>query len=161
LAGDKSAGDELATAFQPLVRAIVHQVLGITRQEDWEDSVQTVFLKLFGNLAKWQGRCPFCKFVAVVAGRRCIDWVRCERRMAPLPSAELIDHRGAPLSNALVAQLERVLATCPANLQLTWQLYSKGMRTEEIAARMGRSARTVRNWLAEIREQLAQCLNDI
>jgi RNA polymerase sigma factor (sigma-70 family) len=160
LAGDRTAGDELARTFKPLVWTIVQRVLGSTRRESWEDATQAVFLKLFSNLRKWQKRCPFCKFVAVVAARHCIDVVRCEKQIAPLPSAEPVDHRAAPVSDALVSRLECVLATFPQTWQLAWRLHCEGVAGQEIAARVDRSSRTVRLWLATIRDRLTQCLYD-
>jgi DNA-directed RNA polymerase specialized sigma24 family protein len=73
LGGDRSAGDELARKFTPVVRAVVSRVLGLGRREDWDDACQTIFLRLFTNLGRWEGRCPFCKWLAVVAARRAID----------------------------------------------------------------------------------------
>lgn len=148
-------------AFRPLVMAIVKRALGPARRQDWEDLVQAVLLKLFRNLGKWQEGCPFCKFVAVLAGRRCIDWLRCERPMAAFAPEMLVDHRGPPVSEAVIARLECVAATFPANLQVAWRSHCEGLKTEDIAVRVGRAARTVRLWLAEVRRELAKCLDDV
>src|SRR5438132_1512424 len=69
LAGQRSAGDELVVKFTPLVRSIVQRVLGPGRREEWDDACQAVFLRVFANLGRWEQRCPFCKWLAVVAAR--------------------------------------------------------------------------------------------
>src|SRR4051794_41921759 len=73
LDGDRTAGDELAKKFTPLVRAVVARVLGPGRREEYDDAAQTIFLRMFANLQRWEGRCPFCKWLAVVAARRGVD----------------------------------------------------------------------------------------
>src|SRR3954463_11990525 len=82
LGGDRGAGDELARKFSALVKAVVARVLGPSRREDWDDACQMIFLRLFANLHRWERRCPFCKWLAVVAARRAIDL---SRRPAPYP----------------------------------------------------------------------------
>src|SRR5688500_15166209 len=96
LGGDRAAGDELAAKFAALVRSIVQRVLGPGRREDWDDASQAVFLRVFANLHRWEQRCPFCKWLAVVAARRAIDVSRLPEAMARLPLAEVPDPRPAP-----------------------------------------------------------------
>src|SRR5262249_25743476 len=75
-AGDRRAGDELVKKFSRLVQAIVQRRLGSERRGDWEDACQAVFLRVFSRLDRWDGRCPFCKWMAVVAAHRIIDLIR-------------------------------------------------------------------------------------
>src|SRR5215211_1169176 len=96
LSGDRAAGDELATKFGGLVRRIVQRVLGPGRREEWDDAAQAIFLRVFANLHRWEQRCPFCKWLAVVAARKAIDVSRLPDAMERLPAAELPDPRPPP-----------------------------------------------------------------
>ena len=79
--------------FTALVRSIVQRVLGPGRREEWDDACQAVFLRVFANLGRWEQRCPFCKWLAVVAARKAIDVSRLPDAMERLPAAELADPR--------------------------------------------------------------------
>ncbi|HVS37331.1 MAG TPA: sigma-70 family RNA polymerase sigma factor, partial [Gemmataceae bacterium] len=96
LAGDREAGDALARKFAGLVRSIVQRVLGPGRREEWDDACQAVFLRVFTNLGKWEERCPFCKWLAVVAARRAIDLVRLIEPATPHLQGDVADLRPAP-----------------------------------------------------------------
>jgi DNA-directed RNA polymerase specialized sigma subunit len=58
LVGNREAGNELARKFTPVIWAIVKQVLGRGRREEWEDLSQIIFLRVFAKLEKWEARCP-------------------------------------------------------------------------------------------------------
>jgi RNA polymerase sigma factor (sigma-70 family) len=163
VAGDRTAGDELARTFEPFVRSIVCRTLGGTRRSDWDDAVQIAFMKLFRNLKKWRQECPFCAFVAVVVSRQCLDLLRAERNEranAPLPVTDPPDHRCPPVTDTLVQQLEAALACFPENWQEAWRQSLEGVPQDEIASRVGRATRTVRLWIAAIRDRLAEVLNE-
>jgi len=159
LAGDRSAGDALVEKFTPLVRAVVARVLGPQRREDWDDACQTIFLRLFSNLNQWGQRCPFCKWLAVVAARRAIDLSR-----VPLqPQTSLATEVVAPPSSRPDADtIERIHALVqrfPPQWREVWQLWLAGMPREEIARRSGKSLRTIQYWLAEMLDYLREQLN--
>src|SRR5262249_46210387 len=96
LGGDRAAGDELARKFTPLVRAVVARVLGPGRRDEYDDAAQTIFLRLFSTLGSWQGRCPFCKWLAVVAARRAIDLGRLSCPEVSFPLDQVPDQRPEP-----------------------------------------------------------------
>ena len=64
--GNQDAGNRVVRRFTPLVRAIVSRMLRY-RRDDWEDTMQTVFLRLATRAAQFRNECPYCKYVAVVA----------------------------------------------------------------------------------------------
>jgi RNA polymerase sigma-70 factor (ECF subfamily) len=162
LAGERQAGDELARKFAPLVHSIVQRVLGAGRREHWEDACQAIFLRLFTNLAKWGQRCPFCKWLAVVAARRAIDLGRLTETPPadPLLVEDLADPRPPP-DRETIEQIERAVARFPAEWRQVWDWYVQGLPREEMARRCGKSLRTVQYWLAEmldhLREGLGEC----
>jgi RNA polymerase sigma-70 factor (ECF subfamily) len=159
LDGDRSAGDELAQKFMPLVLRIVQRVLGPQRREEWEDACQAIFLRIFANLGKWEQRCPFCKWLPVVAGRRAIDFTRLPPPPGPLPAADLPDHRGPAIDRDLIECVERLVATFPQEWQRVWGLWLQGVGREEIASQAGKSLRTIHYWLAEMLEQIRETLD--
>ena len=154
LAGDRGAGDELAQKFGGLVQRIVQRVLGPERREEWEDACQAIFLRIFANLNKWEQRCPFCRWLPVVAGRRAIDFTRLPAPMAPLPAGEVADLRCCDKPDPeLVQQIEQVVARFPPEWRQVWELWLQGARREQIARQAGKSLRTIQYWLAEMLEQ--------
>jgi RNA polymerase sigma-70 factor (ECF subfamily) len=160
LAGDRSAGDELARKFTPLIRGIVHRVLGPGRREEWDDACQAIFLRLFSNLGKWEQRCPFCKWLAVVAARRAIDLGRLPDAMDRLPSDEIADHRSGPPDRETIERIEQTVARFPKEWRNVWEWWAQGERREEMAKRSGKSLRTIQYWLAEMLDQVREGLGE-
>lgn len=160
LANDRVAGNELATKFAPLVGRIVQRVLGPQRREEWEDACQAIFLRVFSNLRGWDARCPFCKWLAVVAARRAIDYTRLPGPMERLPGEEIADARPEPVDRELIERLEAAVARFPPEWRAVWELACQEVHRDEIARRLGKSVRTVQYWLAEMREALLDCLAD-
>jgi len=162
LAGDRAAGDELARKFTPLVAAIVQRVLGPSRREEWDDVRQSVFLRVFSRLHTWQQRCPFCKWLAIVAARRAIDCLDTATVPLSLTTDEVAQpERGSPLDADTIAAIEARVSrwTDPNRVQLyRWML--EGVPREEMARRLGKSVRTIQYMLASIRDELAECLRD-
>ena len=157
LAGDRDAGDELVRKFAPLVQSIVHRVLGPGRREQWEDACQAVFLRLFANLGRWEQRCPFCKWLAVVAARRAIDLGRLAEPADRLPAEDIADPRPPP-DPETVERIERIVSRFPPEWRRVWEMWVQGLAREEMARRVGKSLRTVQYWLAEMLDQLREGL---
>jgi RNA polymerase sigma-70 factor (ECF subfamily) len=160
LAGQRSAGDALARKFTPLVRSIVQRVLGPARRGEWDDACQTIFLRLFSNLHKWEHRCPFCKWLAVVAARRAIDLGRLPDPPARIPLEQIPDTRPAPPDRETIERIEKAVAHFPAEWRQVWEWWLQGMRREEMAQQAGKSLRTIQYWLAEMLDQLRESLGE-
>jgi RNA polymerase sigma-70 factor, ECF subfamily len=158
--GDRAAGDALAQKFAALVRSIVQRVLGPGRRDEWDDACQAIFLRLFTNLHKWDNRCPFCKWLAVVAARRAIDQCRLADPTVRLPEADIADPRPAPPDPETVERIERMVTRFPPEWRLIWDLWVQGVRRDEMAKRTGKSLRTVQYWLAEMLDQVREGLAD-
>ena len=158
LAGDRGAGDALACKFTPLVRGIVQRVLGPSRREEWDDACQAIFLRVFGNLKKWEERCPFCKWLAIVAARRAIDLSRLPDPMRRLPLDDVADPRPQPPDRETIERIEQAVARFPPEWRRVWEGWMQGVRREEMARQVGKSLRTIQYWLAEMLDQLRECL---
>jgi RNA polymerase sigma-70 factor (ECF subfamily) len=157
LAGDREAGNELARKFTSLVWSIVMRVLGPARREEWEDASQVIFLRVFANLEKWEKRCPFCKWLAIVAARRAIDCIGMHEPVVQLtidpPDPSVLDPDTMDCIKTRVAGLS-------PELQQLFEMWKQGLSREEMARQLGKSLRTIHYWLADIREALQDCLPD-
>ena len=160
LAGDREAGDALARKFTPLVRGIVQRVLGPGRRAEWDDACQAIFLRLFANLNKWGQRCPFCKWLAVVAARRAIDLSRLAQPAQHLAVEEIPDPRPAPPDRETIERVEEAVRRFPPEWQQVWEWWVQGVRRDEMAKRTGKSLRTIQYWLAEMLDQLRERLSE-
>ncbi len=158
--GDRGAGDALARKFTPLIFRIVQRVLGSEGREEWEDASQAVLLHLFTNLGKWQQKCPFCKWVAVVAARRVIDLNRLHQVLPRLPDGDLADPRPGPSERDTFEAIEKTVAGFPAEWRCLWECWLQGATREEMAQRLGKSLRTIQYWLAEMLDQVRQALRE-
>jgi RNA polymerase sigma factor (sigma-70 family) len=160
LAGNRAAGDALAVKFTALVRSIVQRVLGQGRREEWDDACQAIFLRVFANLGKWEKRCPFCKWLAVVAARRAIDLDRLPGAMQRLPLEEVADPRRAPPDPETLERIAATVARFPPEWLRVWDWYVQGVRREEMARQSGRSLRTIHYWLSEMLDQVREALGE-
>ena len=160
LEGDRRAGDALATKFGGLVRAVVAKVMGPSRREEWDDACQTIFLRLFTNLHRWEQRCPFCKWLAVVAARRAIDMGKLPQPPTRIPLEQIPDPRPAQPDRETIERIEALVARFPPEWRQVWDGWLQGDRREDIAARMGKSLRTIQYWLAEMLDTLRENLTD-
>jgi RNA polymerase sigma-70 factor (ECF subfamily) len=160
LEGDRDAGDALARKFAPLVRSIVQRVLGPARREEWDDACQAIFLRLFANLHKWEKRCPFCKWLAVVAARRAIDLGRLSEGMHRLPLEDVADPRPAPPDRETIERIEQAVARFPLEWRKVWDGWVQGLRREEMARLSGKSLRTIHYWLAEMLDHVRETLGE-
>lgn len=160
LGGDRGAGDALARKFSPLVRAIVGRVLGPGRREDWDDACQAIFLRLFTNLSRWERRCPFCKWLAVVATRRAIDLGRLPVLGDRVPLEQVPDPRPGPPDAEMIERIAAVVGRFPAEWRRVWDGWVAGEKREELARQTGKSLRTVQYWLAEMLDQVREALGE-
>lgn len=164
LNGDHSTGNALAQKFTRLIQSIVSRVLGPSRREEWDDAVQMVFLRLFANLDQWDQRCPFCKWLAVVAARRAIDVSRMSNHRADVQSLtekDVMDPRSESTDHETVLRIEEQVKKFPAEWQQVWTMWMEGHSREEMSEAMKKSVRTIQYWLAEMFEQLRNCLSDV
>src|SRR5262245_26189496 len=157
LAGDRSAGDELARKFTGLVRAIVQRTLDTTNQAEIDDASQAIFLRLFSRLEAWEQRCPFCRWLAVVAARRAIAYARPSNEPLPLPLFDVVEPTGERDAET-VAAIEQVVASWPPERRQLFEWLAQGVDRDEMARRLGKSVRTIQYWLAGIRDELEECL---
>lgn len=78
LDGDERSFEELVRRYERLVLNIVYHFMG--RSDQVEDMAQEIFLRLYDNLAKYDGRKPLSAWLGRIAANRCIDELRRRRR---------------------------------------------------------------------------------
>jgi RNA polymerase sigma factor (sigma-70 family) len=153
------AGNELVEQFSPLVFRIAQRVLGPTRQGEWQDASQAIFLKLHRSLKTWRGQGRFCGWLKVVAARRAIDFTKIPSEFPGLPAEEPPDPRPPAATAAEVREcINRVLAELPDHLRAAALLLEEGLTRAQVAERMGKSLRTVQYWVASLHDALLPCL---
>jgi RNA polymerase sigma factor (sigma-70 family) len=159
LAGNQAAGEVLANKFRPLVFAVVKRVLGPGRRGQWEDAVQAALLRVLARLHTWQGRAPFCKWLAVVVAHWAIDFIRRDEPVAPLIDQDVPDPSGqAKAFREALDCIEEVAAGLPTRQRQLYEWLVEGVAHTEMARRLGLSLRTVQYDLEELRARLRPCL---
>ncbi len=159
LQGDRPAGEELAAMLLPLVQGVVRRVFGQQRSSDWEDATQTILLHILQKLSTWRAECPLRGWAAVVAARRALD-LRSRRTFLPLEMdvAARIPSRSDAEISELSNQVRKAILGFPPDWRQVLEWEVEGVNHEEIAARLGRSRRTIQYWLEHMRNALLHCL---
>lgn len=158
LDGDALAGEELASKFRPLVLQIVRKVLGPENQGQREDAYQEAMLRIFSKLDTWEERCPFCKWLAIVATRRVVDLKRKPHPQQLDVPESIVDDRPHGVTVDTQEIVDSVLQKLSVQERLAWELSLNGIAPAQIAQRVGKSERTVQLWLASIRSKLNERL---
>jgi RNA polymerase sigma factor (sigma-70 family) len=160
LAGRREAGDELIRHFTPLVRAIVQRVLGAERRDEWDDVCQMAFLRMLSRLSTWEQRCPFCRWLSVVAVRVALNWLH----LPPFPPSLSASDPPAPSPASVASEtLERIeahAARWPPERRQLFDWLVQGVSREEMARRLNVTERTVYRLLNTMREELLICLEE-
>lgn len=86
---DEAAARALVDRVQPLVEKLVRAHL--PRNDDVEDLMQDVFLKLFSRLGQYRGQVPFEHWVSRVAVSTCIDRLRAQKRRPAVRWSDLTE----------------------------------------------------------------------
>lgn len=72
--GDKKAFELLVQEYQNKIYTLCYRYVG--NQEDAKDLAQEVFIKLYRNIGKFEGRSSFSTWLYQIAGNTCKDFLR-------------------------------------------------------------------------------------
>lgn len=165
LAGNQDACNEMIPNLTPLIAAIVRRILRSSIPHDHEDAVQEVLWKVFNRLDVWRGECPFCNWVQIVAARHAITLNIAQTRKIRTVSLPPGDIAGSPpdtSSRDLGDCPEKVLAKVPAKWRQVFDLIYKEERLrKDVAEIVGQPLRTIDDWLAKMREQIRNCVENL
>ncbi len=153
---DEAAARTLVQRLQSHVEKIVRAHL--PRQEETEDLMQEVFLKVFSRIEQFRGQVPFQHWVARIAVSTCIDKLRAHRsrplvrwsdlseeERAALDALAAIDGRDSTVDTNAWGVLEKLLAALsPAERLLITLLDLEERSIAEVCAQTGWNSGVVR-----------------
>src|SRR6266851_3438620 len=102
---DEEAARSLLHEIYPLVMKLVRAHL--PRRTSEEDLAQTIFMKIFANLAQYSGTVPLEHWVSRIAINACLNQLRVERVRPELRWSDLSEEEGYVLE-ALTATSDEV-----------------------------------------------------
>jgi RNA polymerase sigma factor (sigma-70 family) len=165
LDSDQAGAEELVRTLTPMVEAAVRKKLPYAPPEDHADVRQETFLRVFRYIGAWRGECFFCLWVRQVAIRAAYDQARSDRQIGLIPTVTddpdgVVDWKTEDLSPQVWACIERTVEGLPTDMRRAYEVRTKeGMTLEETAKTVGKSAKTIYNWLQSITIALLDCLD--
>jgi RNA polymerase sigma-70 factor (ECF subfamily) len=148
--GDQEAARLLIEHLYPLVIKLVRAHL--PRRTSEEDLVQTVFMKVFGNLHQYSGRSPLEHWVSRIAVNTCLNQIRVEKVRPELRWSDLSEEEAQVLESlasdpqdlhpgqqvASRELVEKLMESLPAQDRLVIHLlHLEGRSMEEVRALTG------------------------
>ncbi|MGI8330330.1 RNA polymerase sigma factor [Actinomadura scrupuli] len=160
--GDETALEQVYDLFSPLVYGLAARVTA--NAEGARDVAQEVFITLWERPHLFDPeRGSLRTFLAVIAHRRAVDWVRRESR-ANLPAPADRDHHPEEVEDSVVANeladiVRRRLVALPPPLRAVLEMaYFQGHTYREVAARLsipeGTAKSRIRSALARLGREL-------
>lgn len=165
VAGEEDALGEVYQAFGGLVLAMANRVIG--DRDAARDVAQEVFVQFWQRpLAYDPARGPLRSWLAMVAHRRAVDWVRREerRRRLPITAFEPLEHPppDETVETADVhCRVRRSVQTLPETLRAAVELaFYRGLTYREIAVELGIPEGTAKSRMRSALQRLARSLAD-
>jgi len=170
VAGDEAALTEVYGAFAALVTGVAFRVLG--DRDLARDVTQEVFVQVWRSpLAYEPDRGSLRAWLALLAHRRAVDWVRREERRRRLPAAAAAATAGgaeqAPAADEIVEKTETVdlvrhgVRNLPESLRVAVELaFYRGLTYRQIAVELGIPEGTAKSRMRAALRRLARCLAD-
>jgi RNA polymerase sigma-70 factor (ECF subfamily) len=168
VAGDEAALAEIYGAFAPLVTAVAFRV--VRDPDAAADVAQEVFVQFWRSpLVYDPARGSLRAWLALLAHRRAVDWVRGEQRRCGLPLAaaeQASDVEAVPVDEVVTDAdtLERVrhgVRALPSALRVAVELaFYRGLTYRQVAAELGIPEGTAKSRLRLALHRLARCLAD-
>lgn len=159
-------------AFARLYQATSAKLFGIIvrilKRPDLADEVlQEVFVKIWDRAGDFDPRVASpITWMAAIARNRALDEIRRKRPESIEDHPELLEMASADasaLTNVMRAEDGRRLADCLSRLdaprrQMVVLAYCEGLSRDELAAKYGQPANTIKTWLRRSLAQLKGCL---
>lgn len=158
--GEPPAQEELVRRLEPVVRSICRRYLGYG--PDAEDAMQEVYLRVFRNIHRWDGRRPVYSWVAAIAINLCRSALSQRGRRGPTmeASADATESGDVPMVDEELADaLRRAMEELRPEYRRVVELYHlDGLPYETIAEILDKPVGTVKTWLHRARAALARSL---
>lgn len=154
-------------AFHTIVELCQTWVYGMAyrmtyNRADAEDISQEIFLRLYRGLPRYNIALPFIPWFRRLATNTCLNYLRSQRRRAPLDAGaeikeEVADAPRRTSDDRILLALNRL----PAEYRMAIALrYFEEMAVDEIAGTMELPVGTVKTWLFRARNELKGFLKE-
>ena len=156
--GDTAAFEQLTRKYYGHIFAYCYRRLG--NQQDAEDAVQEIFLKLVKAVYKYQYTGKFQNYLYTIAGNCCSDILR--RRMREKPETMQEDDPAASAEEeTMQGEINRILYEKLKNMnpkqsEALILYYFQGLKAREVAAVMGAPLSTTKSRIRQGLQQLRQ-----
>jgi RNA polymerase sigma-70 factor (ECF subfamily) len=150
---DRAAFERVYAATSAKLYGIIIRILG--RRDVADDVLQEVYIRVWQRAAEFDPTIASpITWLTTIARNRALDEIRRKamRSLDDCPKVFDLPNRDNPLADYERNEARRRLQTCldllgPDKKHVLLQAYYYGMTREEIAARIGRPASTVKTWL--------------
>ncbi|MFC1569390.1 RNA polymerase sigma factor [bacterium] len=155
--GDLNAFRELYDMYhQPALRIALY-MLG--HQQDAEDAVQIVFIKLHRSIRGFRFKAKFSTYLFQIVKRVCIDAIRKRKRTRTL-SLDSVNHGHQPDWDQKMV-LEAAIKNLPDRMRMCFVLFAiEELKQEEIARIMDMTLGGVKSTLYQARIRLRKTLDE-
>ncbi len=160
LAGDEAAMVELVDCFSGQVFGLCYRML--RQREDAEDITQETFVRVFGNLHRWDSERDFRPWLFAIAGNRCRSLLA--QRMRRPKAQDLVeeppDGRADPqAARNLAEEVSLALTHLREEYRQAFLLFhDQHLSYAEIGEVLDCPVGTVKTWVYRARRDLAQHL---
>lgn len=158
---DAAAAAGLEELYARYSGSVFRICLRYTRsEEDAEDLVHEVFMKVQAHLGDFQGRSSILTWIYRVAVNECLSWIRGRnRRGRAVELIEALEPESGEEAETLDARLlaEKLIGWTDARTkEILFMAYLEGLKQEEIARVLNISRRAVSKRLNVFREKVAR-----
>jgi RNA polymerase sigma-70 factor (ECF subfamily) len=165
VAGDEAALGEVYEAFARLVMSLAYRVVG--DRDAAGDVTQEVFVQLWQRpLAYDPDRGSLRAWLALLAHRRAVDWVRREERRRRLPVAAMVSAEAPPADDVVEAaelarRVRQGVLGLPDALRVAVELaFYQGLTYRQIADELGIPEGTAKSRMRSALRRLGRGLAD-
>ena len=161
--GDQHAMLQIVDRYRQRVFNLCYRMLG--QREDAEDTVQESFLRVLGNLTRWDQDRAFEPWLMTIVANRCRTLLARKKGREPvhaLPFAPA-DDRWTMDSDAeqLLEEIQLVMKRIPDNHSRAFELFHKQQLSyAEIARTLDIPEGTAKTWVHRARHELVRRLAD-
>lgn len=171
--GDRGAFEALLEAYQHVVFNVVLNI--VQHQQDAEDITQEVFISIFNNIGQFRGEAKLSTWMYRIAVSKALEWERKKKarkainyfkNLIGIDDAQIENkefcHPGIALQNKENAiLLFQALKKIPEKQMIAFLLVkSEGLSYQEVAAIMGKTAKSVEGLMQRAKENLRKQLQE-
>ncbi len=159
--GDQQAWQQLHDQFSSKIAVYVRHRLGSDRSAYCDDAQQEILARIFVKLPTWNCDGHFCDWLAVVAYRHAINiGIQLKARRCEVELGEIEIESPRPVDPSVRECFKVTAAGFPLPWQIAMKMRSQNCKNSEVAAELGVSTKTIKNWISAMYDALCDCLPD-